>query len=252
MKIPDSLQHLIDAELRQLSESEAYSVPPEKRMELYDSLGPSNAVSMVDHQADSRPHLSVADRARAQISIITARKVLPLWDAACQESEAWFTEMDFEYKEQDKRLEAGYLHKRKTQPLETIFTNEVPRAFIPSHIIEMAEAVLGDRVQDYHLLHQEAGNWWNYYGQPDQMEREFCIKWAAQDALSAALNLITYNLPRPPVEDALYAFAGLFDGQGFRRSRKMLDDIKAHEFWVWWLSQGIREAISNLPDLDAK
>jgi hypothetical protein len=46
------------------------------------------------------------------------------------------------------------------------------------------------------------------------MEREFFIKWAAQDALYEAVGWIKHN-PEPPAENALSAFAGVFEGEGF-------------------------------------
>jgi hypothetical protein len=70
------------------------------------------------------------------------------------------------------------------------------------------------------------------------MEREFCIKWAAQDALYEALGW-TENSDEAPAEYALYALAGIFEGEDIRHRRWRLDEDKAHEFWTWWLSEAI-------------
>jgi hypothetical protein len=242
MQIPNSAQALINRELEQLAKSSKYSLHPESRVEIYAALGASsvNDDRILDEarRNNALPHLSIADRVRAQIALITAQKVLPLWEIACQESEAFFTEEDWQAKYEDQRQEEVYLRKRKTQPIETISVYDVPRAFTPFHILEMAEVALAGEIHDYDEFRRAASEWWQIYGRPEQMEREFYIKWAAQDALYEAIGWIKHN-PEPPAENALYAFAGVFEGDGFNNRSWTFDEHKQHEFWVWWLSEAI-------------
>jgi hypothetical protein len=241
MKIPDAAQALINIELRQLAESSKYSLQPQSRVEIYAALGSSSLDDVILTEArrnNSFPHLSIADRVRAQIALITAKKVLPLWEIACQESEAFFTKQDWQDKYEDQRQEDVYRLKRKNQPIETISVYEVPRTFTPSHILEMAELALTGEIHDYAAFRHEANEWWQIYPRPEQMEREFFIKWAAQDALYEAIGLIKHR-PDPPAENALYAFAGVFESEDFDSRRCTLDENKQNEFCVWWLSEAI-------------
>jgi hypothetical protein len=242
MEISDSAQALINRELQQLTESSKYAVEPQSRVEIFTALGPStvNDDKILDEarKNNSFPSLSIADRVRAQITLLTARKVLPLWEIACQESEAFFIEEDWQAKYEDQSQEEVYLRKRKIQPIEAISVYEVPRAFTPFHILEMAELALSGEIHDSATFRHEANEWWQIYPRPEQMEREFYIKWAAQDALYEAIGWIRHN-PEAPAENALYAFAGVFEGEDFDRRRCTLDENKQHEFWVWWLSEAI-------------
>lgn len=185
------------------------------------------------------PTLSVADRVRARIALRTARRVETLWRQACLETEANFSER--QDPSEVRQQEETYLAQRKQKHLEHISVYDVPRAFIPSHILEMAEVALRGEIHDDGAFIQEANEWWQMYGRPEQMEREFCIKWAAQDALYEAIGWAKYNY-EPPAENALYAFAGVFEG-GFRR--QALDEKRQQEFWVWWLSGAIPQALAD-------
>ncbi len=242
MQIPDFAQTLINMELQQLAESSKYSLQPQSRIEIYTALGPSsvNDDKVLDEarKNNSFPHLSIADQIRAHIALITARKVLPLWEIACQESELFFTEQDWQIKAEEKQQEEVYLRQRRNQPIEMISVYEVPRAFTPSHILEMAELALTGKIHNHSAFRREANEWWQIYGRPEQMEREYFIKWAAQDALYEAIGWIKHN-PDPPAENALYAFAGVFEGESFDDRSCTLDENKQHKFWVWWLSEAI-------------
>jgi len=76
------------------------------------------------------------------------------------------------------------------------------------------------------------------------MEREFFIKWAAQEALYMAIGWGKY-IPEPPAEFALYAFAGILEENDFGDRRYILNENKQHEFWAWWLSEAIPQAIAK-------
>jgi hypothetical protein len=242
MQIPEAAQVLINNELRQLAGSTGYSLPAQSRIEIYAALGASNFTDEVLEEArenHSLPHLSAADRVRAQVALITARKVVPLWEAACRETELFFTQEEWQMMLEEQKRENVYLRRRKNEPIEMISVYEVPRAFTLSHILEMAElALAGSGIHDVGAFRREANEWWEIYQRPERMEREFCIKWAAQDALYEAIGWIQHG-HEAPAEDALYAFAGIFEGEDVRHRRWRLDKKKAHDFWVWWLSEAI-------------
>ncbi len=245
MQIADSAKALIKNELYQLAKSRKYFLLPQTRIDIYAALGVSNVndEKVLDeaHSNDSFPHLLVADRIRANIALITARKVALLWENACQESESYFKEQDWQDKHKDQDQEEVYRRRSKNQPIEEISVYEVPRAFIPFHILDMAEIALTGKIQNQRAFLRQANEWWQIYGHPKQMEREFFIKSAAQDALYEAIGWIKYNL-KPPAENALCAFAGIFDGESFEDRNCTFDENKQHEFWVWWLSEAIPQA----------
>ena len=63
-----------------------------------------------------------------------------------------------------KRQEQDYLNQRRDKEIEKISVYDVPRAFIPSHILEMAELALRGDVRDYEAFAGEANEWWQIYG----------------------------------------------------------------------------------------
>ena len=246
MKIPSSAQALIDSELRQLVASSEYSLQPHTRIEIYATLGHSlvNDDQILDEARKNNilPSLSVSDRLRARIAFITAKKVEKLWQQTCLETEANFSESQDPLEIQ--REEDFYLAQRKQKHLEHISVYDVPRVFIPSHILEMADLALMGKIRDYGAFRLEANEWWQIYPNPEKIEREFFIKWAAQEALYMAIGWARY-IHEPPAENALYAFAGVFEGDDFYNRRCVMDKNKQHEFWVWWLSEAIPQALSK-------
>lgn len=248
MQIPDYAQILIVTELRKLAESSKYFISPDKEAEICAALGYASVNKRMVVGEASRNNaihsLTTTSRIWAQLALITAKKVVPLWRIACQETELYFTEQDWQDNYENQRKEEDYLNNRNALPIEKISAYDVPRAFIPSHILEMAESALAGNIHDFPSFQHEASEWWEFYGRPEQMEREFCIKWAAQDALYAALGWLRYD-PDPPITNALYAFAGVFKGDGLRKDRESLDENKQHEFWIWWLSRAIPQAFAE-------
>ena len=250
MQIPEYAQILIDSELRRLAESSKYYVSSDKEAEICEALGyaglSKHMVVGEEFRNNAIHSLTTTEYVWARIAVITAQKVLPLWRIACQETETYFTEQDWRDNNEDQRKEERYLYQRNTLPIEKISADDVPRTFVPSHILEMAETVLAGNIHDYSLFQREANEWWEFYGRPEQMEREFCIKWAAQNALYATLGWRIYD-PDPPITFALYAFAGVFKGDGLHKDREAsLDENKQHEFWVWWLSEAIPQAYEKV------
>jgi hypothetical protein len=250
MQIPEYTQSLIDSELRKLAKSSKYFLSAEREVQLCEALGNSglsNDKAIGEEFRNNALHaLTTTEHVWARIALITAKKVLPLWEKACQETEVYFTEEDWYYQKQDQLKEAEYLHKRNTLPIENISVDDVPRKFIPSHIHEMAETLLAGKIHDYSLFQHEANEWWGIYGRPEKMEREFCIKWAAQDALYAVMGWQRYDSD-PPIGFALYAFAGMFKGDGLHKDRvAWLDENKQSEFWIWWLSEAVPQAYAEV------
>ena len=241
MKISDSVQAIINNEIQQLVDFSKSAVVASKRIEIFEALGSSNLERVTERQ-HTPPVLSVADRIRAHIELITARKVEPLWQIACSETEK-NVEDDRDLTEIQQQ-EQIYLAQRKQKHIEHISVYDVPRVFTPSHILEMAELALAGKIYDYNAFCLESNEWWQIYPRPEQMEREFYIKWAAQEALYAAIGLLRYN-PEPPAEYASLAFAGTFEGEGFHDRRCIMDQNKEREFWLWWLSEAIPQAHSK-------
>jgi hypothetical protein len=243
MQVPELVRNLLDAELRQLAISSQHSITPRSRREIYEALGPSSVTDerILDEARENNtlPILSAADRVRARIALSAARKVEGLWSQACLETEANFTER------QDPaeiwQEEETYLALRSQKRFEQISVYEVPRKCTPTHILEMAELVLRGEIRDPAALRQEANEWWQIYGRPEEMEREYFIKWAAQDALYQAIGWINYE-SAPPGRNALYAFAGIFEGVGADNRKWTLDESKQREFWIWWLTEAIPQA----------
>lgn len=242
--IPDVAQALIEVELKLLTYSARYSVPKDKRVEIYAALGPSSVMDekMLDEARKKKVllTLSAADRVRARIALITAIKVEKLWQQACLETDANFSEHQDQAEINQNEVE--YLAQRKQKPIEHISVYKVPRAFVPSHILTMTELALTGEINDIAAFRYEANEWWGIYGRPEEMEREFFIKWAAQDALYEAIGWIRHNSD-PPAENALYAFAGVFEGKGFHNRLWTIDEKKQQEFWVWWLTEAIPQAV---------
>lgn len=108
----------------------------------------------------------------------------------------------------------------------------------------MAELALAGRIYDYIAFCHAANEWWQIYPRPEKMEWEFYIKWAAQEALYAALGWLRHD-PEPPAEHASIAFAGTFEGKTFQTRRCIMDKEKQREFWIWWLSEAIPHALSK-------
>lgn len=158
MQIPESAQVLIDHELHQLAESGEYSLLPDRRIEIYAALGPSNVtddkVLAEARKKNTLPALSIADRARARIALISARKVERLWQQACLETEANLS--GYQDQPDVRQQEEENLAQRQEKYIEHISVHDVPRAFTPSHILEMAELALKGEIHDYGAFRYEA------------------------------------------------------------------------------------------------
>jgi hypothetical protein len=253
MHLHHTVQDIIREELTFLEDNSAYDLDPQRRMDIYRALGP---LSVTDKQAwfahikaKAPPHLTSADRVRLRIAMLTAHKVVPLWQTACQETEANFTE--HEDPEEIQRQEQEYLVQRRQTAIEHISVYDVPRAFTATHIMEMAGRMFSGEVLDYVAFASEANEWWQIYPRPEGMEREYCIKWACQEYLYETLGwsqhfqdlrvydtddpeVVAYDHTEAPAGYAVLAYAGVFQGAtpGF-------DDDKRRAFWRWWLAEAI-------------
>lgn len=238
MQVPTSLRDLVKFELAKLVDSVDYPLSPESRESLYLACGPSNVkedlVLIEARHAGSFPLLSEADRVRARLALLSAKKVVGLWRQACSETEANFNEHQnpTEY----SQFEEAFQTQRREKQIELISIYDVPRAFLPIHIIELTELFVDGQIKDFSALRKEANECWQLYGESEQMEREYYIKWACQDALYEALGWSKHN-PAPPGEHAVRAFAGVSENHSWR-----IDVIKRNAFWRWWLSEALPQA----------
>jgi hypothetical protein len=262
MQLPHDVQEIINTELNKLNQQLDFDLHPLRRLEIYRALGPlsvCNREAWSDRIKEKHlPRLTTADRVRARIARSTAELVMPLWESACQETDSNSDEQEEgeqEEFEDTQKEEQEYLAQRREHPIEDISVYEVPRKFILSHIIEMADLAFQGKVQNYQKFTSQANEWWQIYPRPEWMEREFSIKWAAQEALYEAIGWkrhfedITFaadieNTDIPPnihtdgpAGFALLAVAGIFDEAEFR-----FDNRRRCEFWYWWLTEAIPQA----------
>jgi hypothetical protein len=262
MALPNTTQSLVTEALAQFHNNLQFDFHPQQRIEIYRSLGPSWAPTRTVNyqvlQGTNRPQLLLGDLARAEIALVTAKKVLPLWTMACEETDSNFGES----LPQDEVEQQRYLARRQMQPIESISVYEVPKRFVPSHILEMTELVLGGQVHDWEVCRVQANEWWQIYPRPEKFEREYLIKWAAQEALYAALcwqepfeehyteferyaqgleprraSLLANWEIISPCGQAALAYAGQFDD-----GTTQIDEQKWREFWLWWLKEAIPQA----------
>lgn len=243
MRSSQDIVGIVNAELRRFAASADNSLDPDVRFKLYESFGPSNfndTALVLARQNRQLPALSIGDRARTHASLLIARKVAVNWRLACEETDSNFAER--EPQADIRRQEDAYRVLRQTRHLEHVSVYDVPRSSVPFHILEMTEAVLNGTVRDSAAFRGEANEWWQIYGRPEQMEREFFIKWAAQDALYEAIG---FGRAEPPAENAQFAFAGIFEGREFDERRMHLDPAKQREFWLAWLSEIISATIAR-------
>jgi hypothetical protein len=173
MPIPISAKKLIDRELSRLVELGEWTLPAEKRLSICRALGPSISLDKEnvpegEFKRTTAPLLSLADRMRARIAILTARKVAVLWPRACRETDANFRE----WQNEEQVCRETYLNEKKKTPIEQISIRSVPRAFLPFHILNMAGTALSLAVSDWRAFRIEANESWELYGRPEMMERE--------------------------------------------------------------------------------
>ena len=241
----------------------SYDLAPTLRVELLQKLGPSAVSDLNDLHAFAErmkvkeiPVLTSADRVRARISILSAQKVAALWQQACHETEL---ANDMSGGPEDSpATHLVYFQKLQAASLEDFSVYDVPRLFIPQHILAMAELVMQSRVRDAAKFRSQVNEWWQIYTRPFRCGREFSIKWAAQEALYLTmlwqryleeegrdysidthdLNEYAYNQTHAPAGYAMLAYAGIFD-----QDDKIVDPVKRQEFWLWWLGWAIPTAI---------
>jgi hypothetical protein len=243
MPSPNSAQSLIDSHLRQLHDGTIRSVEPEDRDEICAGLmsAPIAERTGIASRANDLSPQGEGDRLlRAHLELLSAKKVATFWEQACLETDANFSER--EDPAEIRRQIDSYVRQRQSLPLEHISVYDVPRAFIPVHIIEATELALAGKVVDQVAFRNEANEWWQIYSRPEQMERECFIKWAAQDALYVAIGMRAIV----QAQNAVFAYAGIFSGDDFDSRTCVLDEHKEREFWNWWLSEAIPQAVADL------
>ncbi len=256
MDLPEEAQKIIDSELSRLMDSPEYDAPPKTRAQLYQALGPSAVLLHDDHSelmaVKRLPELTIPDRIRARAAILTAQKAMSLWELACKETDA-------NYHSDSGGRDAftdhwRYLSQRTNTPVEQISVYNVPRAFVSQHILEMAELALKGGINDYGKFLIEVNEWWGIYPRPERCQREFSIKWSAQEALYLTvlwqryltLQDYEYRIDTDDMNEyitshvdapgglAMLACSGVFDGQIVR-----IDADRRRRFWLWWLAWAI-------------
>jgi hypothetical protein len=262
MILSDSLQSIISEEVSLLSKEEEYDLSPQRRLDIYNSIGPyttSDKNSWFENIGSSTPFIpSRADRVRIRVSMLTAQKVLPLWEAACRETDLNFAKKDSFYHLQ--RKERKYLKARIRKSIEHVSVHHVPRKFVVNHITEMGNLMFNRQVRDFSAFKEEANEWWQMYPRPERMGREYCVKWACQEYLYETLGwnrffeeiriytteneeIAAHRHTDAPAGHALIAYAGVFDplNPGF-------DNEKRRDFWRWWLTETIPRAWQLEPE----
>ncbi len=256
MKLPVDIEKFVNSHVAQLVDNPTYDLPPVERVELFRLIGPSagrsSGISLQLAGPKRLPILTAADRIRARMGIIAAQKVSTLWDAACAETDNLHADRsDRENLVSDHQT---YLRELLHSSVDEFSVFRVPRSYIPQHILAMAELALQGKVDNVESFLVEANEWWEIYGRPEFFPREYCIKWAAQEALYLSLLWQQY-VPEQGHDDsiqvadssdhfnrhieapagcAMAAFAGVFDGDN-----PSFDTNKRREFWLWWLTWAI-------------
>ncbi|MCB0020921.1 MAG: hypothetical protein KDE09_24165 [Anaerolineales bacterium] len=239
-EIPDETQNIISAEYAKAQSDEyfLYLLPVTTRIQILASLGPSNQLPAEERTDPVRKahvsQLTLADRVRTRLAILTAQKVLPLWPDACAESDRLVGT-------DDAQLELAYQQVRAALPIEQISVYDVPRLSLPSHILALTEHFLADKISDFSQFCRQANELWQLYPRPELHEHAFFIKWAAQDALYEALGWLDYNC-HEPYQHAEYAYAGIFWGESSAERRAIFDPVRRTEFWSWWLGEALPAA----------
>lgn len=255
MLIPPELEEIISKEVSRLTQNKSYDLSPKTRLHLFDVIGASTirADNNYDTTITSKrlPPLTLADRIRARIAIITAQRASASWDYACKETDNGRKQDDVDA----DTLETSqvYLSLMQHSNLEEISVFKVPRPYVPQHILAMAELALMGNVKNQESFLYEANEWWGIYPTPKFSPREFSIKWSAQEALYLSILFQKYSLSnyneapnqndlneyanhqvKSPAGYAMLAYAGIFD-----RSNTIIDIDKRCEFWLWWLTWAI-------------
>jgi hypothetical protein len=259
MTLPDEARRLIGSEVSHLNDDESYDLAPRTRTALFESIGPStlHAGDDLDETMDSKrlPALTAADRVRARSAMLAAQHVSTLWDRACAETNLL---NDLQDDTRDSFADhQGYLLRMQASSFEDFSVYDVPRAYVPIHILVMADLAMRSRVGDHEKFLRQVGEWWQIYPSPRRCHREFSIKWAAQEALYLAVlrqhylmdpnadynihtedvNHYAYCQTQAPAGYAMLAYAGVFDQED-----KIVDPEKRRKFWLFWLTWAIPTA----------
>jgi hypothetical protein len=259
-QLPTGAQRIVDNEIEKLLINPAFDLDPKIRLQLYETLGPVLSRNEPEQRSvylrGHSPALTTGQRIQVRAAILTAQKVAALWELACMETDA-----SSNYIYDDKAVTEDnirYLTRRVKVPIEEIWVHDVPRAFVVQHILEMAELALAGKIEDYRKFTHEANEWWQIYARPEYNEREYFIKWAAQEALYLALRWQAYPTQpddyqyrmthddiseyllcheQAPAGLAMLAYAAVFDN-----GKMEFDPARRREFWCWWLSWAIPKA----------
>lgn len=258
-KLPGEFRDLVDIQVTKLLLDPTYDLSPETRMSIYFALGPSTINSNKDFgqlfEMDSLPILTTADRIRARTAILVAQKVANLWDLACQETNLNYNEMT-EYRNSFEEIHQ-YLNKLNNQKIEDVSVFDVPRTYIPQHILEMAELAMQKKVWNFKTFIKEVNEWWGIYPTAENFLREYLIKWCSQEALYLCvllhryMNIVDYDYSIDIAELDHYFTSHIESPAGLgmlaysviiENGKITIDIAKRREFWLWWLLWAIPTA----------
>lgn len=212
------------------------------RLEIYDSFGPTFSPAdyferiVLLQQGNHR--LTTADRIRSRLAIITAEKVLPIWEVKLDEHDAdTFVE--------SKSSSGDHFWQR--------LVLSVPPRDLPNHIVSVANYILDRERVDIKFVFEQLGEYHEFLGwslgNTEMSERAGC---AAYEALEQTLGLGPFN--KLPIDssttdedlswwgaaavEAMKAYSGVLSDTG----SLLIDRTKRKEFWLWWLMDGIPQA----------
>ena len=325
------LAEITQLELRKLESDANYDLSPLTRLHIYDAIGPTRRSSSYSERYDraiqGKLKLTRADRVRAQLAILSAHKVIPLWEGELLSMD-WCKRDTQEQAAREALEQLALLHAPKSWherlcsvsykpecPLETLagdarsFAQElsngtlralfmenadwlqlvndapaggqvrfalsfrncefrspftVPSSEIPNYLLTLAEGLIDGTFDPTAIgalscdIHALLGNCLGFDEEyiPAQM-LDVCE--AADEAVNQALGLGPFNsleIGADTTDDELMgkgaasaagvkAWSGIYqDGL----STRFFDASRRREFWRWWLSDAIPQAIGREPE----
>jgi hypothetical protein len=248
MPFPPRLKDILDRHIKQLEQGKIDDLSSGRVLLIYDAIGPT-----AQPIGDSRIELlhqnivcrTRADRVRAQLSILTAKKVAFVWTDAMITSKETSTE-------ENSNSEAETYDFAK--PASTIGAWDVPNELMAEHTIRLAVEALNTQENLEHIFLESSEIHYFGMGSPS-----FVISaglQAAKEALNTVLGLSTFEglgtlegkraveNGRPAWHaaaalEARIAFAGIPDTHWHYYG---LDPVRSREFWLWWLTEALPQA----------
>jgi hypothetical protein len=139
MNIPNHVQTLIDQEVAAILQHPDHALLPFRRLMLYDAFGPTFGSTTYEERVqilqNGQLPLTIADRVRARLAILTAYHVLPLWYPSLEAS--------------------GLLDPIRIEPEIRALLSEMVRLYVVTGAQQNLIAQLGKSSIDYSLLKKQ-------------------------------------------------------------------------------------------------